>query len=121
MRRISFKRLPLHVLLSLLAGGLLGIGIAVWVWSGIPSGPDEAPESPAPVSSSPIASFYSVDDLLIPDLFRRITEFRLFPLRNAADAWTSDELEEWWMMVEGSEDYRARVRREIRTILEHIP
>lgn len=108
---------PVHILIA--TGGLSLLAVLVIVAVMLPGRTTDTLEEPAPVRFE----WATVDRLVLPDDFSGVDELEPVYRRPRREAWTAEQLDEFWLEPEaiGLDVLDETVEREMRLLFEEVP
>ena len=109
---------PIHVVAATLAISLLAVLIVVAVM--LPGRSADTLDEPPPPEAEGWATF---DRLVLPDDFADAGELEWTPYRPRREAWTDEQLDEYWLDPEaiGLDVLDRRVEEQMRRLFEEVP
>ncbi|MEM5947872.1 hypothetical protein WKV44_04885 [Spirochaetia bacterium 38H-sp] len=107
------------------AGALIAIPFCIWLGFIILSEKSTAVENTDEAivlqDSSPYADFFSVDTLIIPDIWQELSSIRHVKVRNVGDVWSQKEASRWWSaVIDMHQEKDYALDKDIEKLLENI-
>ncbi len=113
-----FEITPIHVVVATIAISLLAVVVILAVM--LPGRTADTLDEPPPPDRE---GWATIDRLVLPDDFADAGELEWTPYRPRREAWTDEQLDEYWLDPEaiGLDVLDRRVEEQMRRLFEEVP